>query len=220
MIKAVFIDFYGTIVHEDGEIVNKISNLIFETGNAQSASEVDSYWWDSFRTSFENSYGVNFQTQRELERQSLAKTIDYFKSSENAEQLCGEMFDFWMKPTIFDETKQFFKECPVPIYIVSNIDRADVLEAIKYHDLQPQDVITSEDAKSYKPRKEIFELALRKNGLEVDEVIHIGDSLSSDVKGANAVGINAIWINRSGKAIPENVTAVNNLMEVLLYIKL
>ena len=76
-------------------------------------------------------------------------------SSENAEQLCGEMFDFWMKPTIFDETKQFFKECPVPIYIVSNIDRADVLEAIKYHDLQPQDVITSEDAKSYKPRKEM-----------------------------------------------------------------
>ena len=218
MIKAVFIDFYGTVVYEDGEIVNKISKLIFETGNAQSVSEVDLYWWDSFRTSFENSYGEKFQTQREIERQALADSIDHFKSSENAEQLSGEMFDFWMKPTIFEETKQFFKECPVPIYIVSNIDRADILAAIKFHDLHPQDVITSEDAKSYKPRKEIFELALRKNGLNVDEVVHIGDSLSSDVKGANAVGINAIWINRSGKAIPENVTAVDNLIDTLKYI--
>ncbi len=62
-------------------------------------------------------------------------------------------------------------------------------------------------------------MALSKVGLKVSEVLHIGDSLSSDIiKGANAAGINAIWINRSGKAIPENVTAVTNLMEVLSYI--
>ncbi|MCQ2483402.1 MAG: hypothetical protein MJ153_07960 [Clostridia bacterium] len=144
MIKAVFIDFYGTVVYEDGEIVNKISNLIFETGNAKSVSEVDSYWWNSFRTLFENSYGEKFQTQRALEEEALADTIDYFKSSENAELLSSEMFDFWMKPTIFEETKQFFKECPVPIYIVSNIDRADILEAIKYHDLHPRVVMLKE----------------------------------------------------------------------------
>ena len=73
-------------------------------------------------------------------------------------------------------------------------------------------------AKSYKPRKEIFELVLSKVGLKASEVLHIGDSLSSDIKGVGAVGINTIWINRSGKDIPDNVTAVANLMEVLTYI--
>ena len=32
MIKAFFLDFYGTVVHEDGEVVKKISQLIYETG--------------------------------------------------------------------------------------------------------------------------------------------------------------------------------------------
>lgn len=218
MIKAIFIDFYGTIVFEDGEVVNKISKMIYETGNAQSVRQVDSYWWNSFRTLFENSYGENFQSQRELETKSLIDTVAHFGSSVDGVKLSIEMFEYWIKPPIFEESKQFFKDCPVPIYIVSNIDRADILEAIDFHGLNPQAVFTSEDAKSYKPRNELFELALKKTGLSADEVLHIGDSLSSDIKGANSVGINAIWVNRNAKDIPDNVTAVSNLLEVLSYL--
>lgn len=29
MKEAIFLDFYGTVVHEDGEIVQKISQIIF-----------------------------------------------------------------------------------------------------------------------------------------------------------------------------------------------
>jgi len=49
--------------------------------------------------------------------------------------------------------KQFFATCPIPIYVVSNIDRNDVLQAIDYHGLKPTGVFTSEDAKSYKPKR-------------------------------------------------------------------
>lgn len=124
------------------------------------------------------------------------------------------MFEHWMKPPVFEESKQFFEISPVPIYIVSNIDRDDILQAIKFHGLKPDGVFTSEDAKSYKPRKELFELALNSTGLSADQVVHIGDSLSSDIKGASSVGINTIWINRGSREIPEGVTAVGNLLEV------
>lgn len=213
MVKAVFADFYGTIVFEDGENVSKISDMIYKTGNAQSVSEVGSYWWNSFQSLFENSYGENFRTQRELETQSLIDTIQHFGSSEDGVKLSNEMFEYWVKPPIFEESKQFFDICPVPIYIVSNIDRDDVLQAIEYHGLKPAGVFTSEDARSYKPRKELFEYALEKTGLSPDEVVHIGDSLSSDVKGASSVGIRAIWVNRSNREVPEGVTAVKNLLE-------
>ena len=33
MIKAVFLDFYGTVVYEDGEIIKKITRIIMETGS-------------------------------------------------------------------------------------------------------------------------------------------------------------------------------------------
>lgn len=70
-------------------------------------------------------------------------------------------------------------------------------------------------AKAYKPRKEIFELALKSTGLHADEVIHIGDSLSSDVKGASSVGIKAIWLNRFGKKNSSDVDCITNLLEAL-----
>ena len=39
MIKGIFIDFYGTVVFEDGEKVTKISRLLYEPGNGKSAGE-------------------------------------------------------------------------------------------------------------------------------------------------------------------------------------
>ena len=124
------------------------------------------------------------------------------------------MFAHWIKPPIFEESKHFFELCPVPIYVVSNIDRDDILQALNYHDLNPTGVFTSEDAKSYKPRRELFEFALKSVRIPADKVLHIGDSLSSDIKGASSFGINAIWINRNNREIPSNVTAVKNLLEV------
>lgn len=215
MIKAIFVDFYGTIVHEDGEIVSKISKMIYESGQAQSAAEVDGFWWRDFQNMFNNAYGDNFETQRTLEEQSIAHTIEKYGATLDAKELSRWMFEHWVKPPIFGEAKDFFNMCPIPIYVVSNIDTADVIQAINYHHLNLAGVFTSEDAKSYKPRKELFELALLKTGLKSSEVIHVGDSISSDVKGAAALGIRALWLNRFGKEVPEGVEYITNLMEVL-----
>ncbi len=214
MIKAVFIDFYGTVVHEDGEVIKQVSQEIYSTGKVTDKSEIGTYWWNEFQKAFNSAYEDSFETQRKLEYESLKKTIEYFNSTANAKELSDLMFAHWIKPPIFEESKQFFEMCPVPIYVVSNIDRDDVLKAIEYHGLKPNGIFTSEDAKSYKPRKELFQFALNSIGLSAEQVVHIGDSLSSDIKGASAVGINAIWINRSKREIPNGVTAVENLLEV------
>lgn len=215
MLKAFFLDFYGTVVHEDGEVVKKISQLIYETGKAESPSEVDSFWWKDFQNLFNNSYGNTFETQRALEKKSIKHTLEKFASNENIDKLSNYMFEHWVKPPIFEESKKFFEISPLPIYIVSNIDANDVLRAIEFHQLSPSGIFTSEDAKAYKPRKELFELALNTTGLHADEVIHIGDSLSSDVKGASSVGIKAIWLNRFNKENSCGVDSITNLLEAL-----
>lgn len=203
------------MVHEDGEVVKKISQLIYETGKAESPSEVDSFWWKDFQNLFNNSYGNTFETQRALEKKSIKHTLEKFASNENIDKLSNYMFEHWVKPPIFEESKKFFEISPLPIYIVSNIDANDVLRAIEFHQLSPSGIFTSEDAKAYKPRKELFELALNTTGLHADEVIHIGDSLSSDVKGASSVGIKAIWLNRFNKENSCGVDSITNLLEAL-----
>ena len=215
MIKAFFVDFYGTVVHEDGEIIKKITEIIYDTGKVENKSEIGAFWWNDFQSMFLNSYGDSFETQRVLEEKSLVHTLAKFGSTANAEKLSNYMFEHWIKPPIFEESKEFFASSPIPIYIVSNIDTADILKAIEFHDLTPAGVFTSEDARAYKPRKELFELALRSTGLKADEVIHIGDSVSSDVKGASSVNIRALWLNRFGKEIPEGVESITDLLGTL-----
>ncbi|SDJ44220.1 putative hydrolase of the HAD superfamily [Lachnospiraceae bacterium G41] len=219
MIKAFFVDFYGTIVHEDGEVIKEISKIICDTGKVDEPKDVDLFWWKDFQSMFQNSYGENFETQRDLERKSLEHTLKRFDSDADAIQLSEKMFAHWVKPPIFEDSKEFFERSQVPLYIVSNIDTDDIRKAIEYHGLKPAGVFTSEDAKSYKPRKELFELALNDSGFKSDEVIHIGDSISSDVKGAGALGIKTLWLNRFGKEIPDGVVSISNLLEAFELLK-
>lgn len=214
MIKALFVDFYGTLVHEDGEFVQQVSRIIFDTGKAESISEIDGYWWGEFQNMFTSSSGENFMLQRDIEIRSIERTVEHFSSSADPRELADMLFANWTAPKIFEDTKTFFEKSPLPIYVVSNIDTADVQQAIAFHGLKPAGVFTSEDARSYKPQPGLFELALRSTALSPDEVIHIGDSVSSDVRGAGNVGIRAIWLNRFGKSIPEGVEYITQLPEV------
>ena len=49
MIKASFLDFYITVVHEDGEIIKKITDIIYNTGIVENKSEIASFWWNDFQ---------------------------------------------------------------------------------------------------------------------------------------------------------------------------
>jgi putative hydrolase of the HAD superfamily len=47
-----------------------------------------------------------------------------------------------------------------------------------------------------KPDRRFFEVAIREAGCDASQIVHVGDSLVSDVAGAQAVGIKAVWLNR------------------------
>lgn len=62
-------------------------------------------------------------------------------------------------------------------------------------------IITSEIANSTKPRKEIFDFALRQTGGSVDDSIMIGDNPDTDIAGALNVGMDCVYVDRNDKDI-------------------
>lgn len=62
---------------------------------------------------------------------------------------------------MFEDTLPFLDGITVPVCIVSNIDRVDLESAVAFHSIKVANIVTSEDARSYKPRPEIFMTALK-----------------------------------------------------------
>lgn len=218
--KAIFLDFYGTLVHEDDAVLPLICEQIRQTAQMPCDMEaIGGYWWNSLLALLKQCNGNEFQTQRALCIQSLSQTLEHFGSSEQAEKLIQPQFANWVKPQIYEDTIPFLTEMKdVPAYILSNIDTSDLMDALNYHGIEAAGMITSEDVRSYKPRPEMFTEGLRRWGLKPQDVIHIGDSLLNDVTGAQSLGITAVWLNRNGKQAKADITpdyCCSNLSEVL-----
>lgn len=55
-----------------------------------------------------------------------------------------------------------------------------------------------------KPRREFFEKAFEElPDLKKEKVLLVGDSLTSDMRGANNAGVDACWYNPKGKSLPK-----------------
>lgn len=49
-----------------------------------------------------------------------------------------------------------------------------------------------------KPYPDLFNLAAKKLNIESKDIMHIGDSLDTDVQGANCAGCQSVWLNNQG----------------------
>lgn len=73
----------------------------------------------------------------------------------------------------------------------------DKLLALGVHDAFDAVIISGEIGVA-KPDAVPFQLAIERLGVESTDVWHVGDSLVTDVGGARAAGVTAVWLNRRG----------------------
>jgi len=201
--KSILLDFYGTLVEEDDHVVSRIANAI----GAASCTPIDQKqigrdWSDHIVSLFSEVYAEDFRTQRAIEVESIQAIVRKYGVDLDARSLAQELFAYWQAPTTLDDGSWFVANCRLPVCIVSNIDDRDLVAAISKIGWVFDAVVTSEGCRSYKPRPEMFLAALEKLKCSASEVLHIGDSLNTDVVGAQRLGISTAWVNRKNKPLP------------------
>jgi 2-haloacid dehalogenase/putative hydrolase of the HAD superfamily len=204
--RGILLDFYGTVVHEDGDVVAAVCREVhagIPHPGSVAVRDIGRYWWQTFQTLCAAAAGPTFRTQRAIERDALHRTIAHVGSHADADRLSKLLYAYWQRPPVFEDAWSFLHHVDVPVCIVSNIDRADLEAAVDHHGLPVDLVVTSDDVRSYKPRPECFLAGLQRLGRAAHEVVHVGDSRSSDVAGATALGIPTVWVNRTGK-VPDD----------------
>jgi len=77
-------------------------------------------------------------------------------------------------------------------------------------------VVSSGAYGAAKPAPAIFAEALRRAGVGPEQALHVGDSLSEDVAGARAAGIEPVLLVRDGeRRIPDEVRTIASLSELV-----
>jgi 2-haloacid dehalogenase len=80
--------------------------------------------------------------------------------------------------------------------VVSNVDGDLFATTVHKLGVTFDNVITAEQARCYKPGKQIFELALERVGVDPGSILHVGQSIYHDVIPAKALGMGTVWVNR------------------------
>jgi FMN phosphatase YigB (HAD superfamily) len=109
----------------------------------------------------------------------------------------------------------------LPLAVITNGAADTQREKINVDGLKNQftAIVISAELGVAKPDPAIFQFALDRVSFPPEAVWHVGDSLQSDVAGAKAVGLTAIWLNRHGSlrvsSDPEPDLEIASLSELL-----
>ncbi|MFH1748239.1 MAG: HAD family hydrolase [Planctomycetota bacterium] len=197
-LDGVFLDMYGTLTTGDRHAVETVcGEIIAQTGVAMSAHELSVTWGERFFHAMDFCNDEQFCTLFEVEARTLRETMKQMGLTVDPYPFVRRLSEYWQNPPLQPEARDFLAKFPLPICIVSNADRVDLDAALACRNISVAHVVTSEDVCSYKPAPKIFEVALRQTGWHPERVIHVGDSLHSDVGGALLAGIRSGWINRA-----------------------
>jgi 2-haloacid dehalogenase/putative hydrolase of the HAD superfamily len=213
---GIFLDFYGTLVGGDREAVEGIcADIVASHGLACCPSDLAVEWGVNFFAQIEQANDHAFCSLFECERRSLGRTLSDHGVGAEPTPYVQRLRAYWRSPRLFPDVAGALASCRLPICLVSNVDRADLLAALDRVGLEFDYVVTSEDAKSYKPHPGIFRYALQMTGWPAERVVHVGDSLHSDVGGALGCGLRTVWLDRPGRISDVGTSASHYRIEVL-----
>jgi 2-haloacid dehalogenase/putative hydrolase of the HAD superfamily len=166
-------------------------------------------WGHQYFAAIETCIGNKFCSLAEIERQTLVETMQHYGVRIEPEPYIAMFSEYLTRPSLYEEVSDVLSELRLPVCIVSNADERELLLAVEHLALSFDYIVTSETARSYKPDCGIFQSALELTCWRPERVLHVGDSLHSDVGGARKMGIRTAWINREirmtdiGNEVPE-----------------
>lgn len=225
---AVFFDLFDTLVHFDRERLPAI-----EVGGRVVRSTAGHLWAvlreHAPAVSLEACYGALVGSWQEAERRRALdhrevpapeRFRDFFARLELADAdwtgpLTGALLD--------THRRELSRAAEVPVHhgallrklarryrlaVVSNFDwtptAVGILEQAGLAGLFAA-VVVSDAVGWRKPRREIFEEALRRVGVSAAQTLFVGDRADIDVLGAQRAGMDAAWVNPEAAPLPAGV---------------
>lgn len=217
---SIFFDLDDTLLDfkaAEKSAVTKVlaaHSLPHDEASVKKYSEINQGYWERFeRGEIEKSeiFAGRFRSflawcGKSGEPEKIAK--DYFAALSNEHQTVSGAH----------EILKFLREQGYKIYATTNGLCTTQFKRIKDSGLEPlfDGVFVSEEANAQKPEKEYFDFVIsRIPEKNKDNILVIGDSLSSDILGGINSGLDTCWFNPRGKKTDYSVSfEIRGLLEL------
>ncbi len=213
-IKAVFIDYTGTMVKEDEPYTMELLKYFLTHSDLSEPDKALAAVWGKIKEIEESCVGETFIGKDEMVERILAWCVREHGLKGDLEYMHEIWRKTWVYAPLFDDVKPFFDRCRLPIYVITNDDLCYIEESFKDKDIHPAGIVAAEMVRACKPHPQIFCKALEMAGVKPDEAIHIGDSMTSDVEAAKAVGITPVYLSRKRDVVVDGVKVIRSLDEL------
>src|ERR1700674_5353269 len=186
---------YGTLIDWESGILPALRRVLGSHGQSQSLTDAAILeLYGEFESEAESGPYQSYRDVLQSVVQAFADRLHFEASSTEIRSL-HESVHAWPP---FPDTVAALHELPKrdKLVVISNIDDDLFAETRKHLDVEFDGVITAEQARSYKPSINNFQMALRTLALSPDRLLHAAQSVYHDVVPARSLGISTVWVNR------------------------
>jgi putative hydrolase of the HAD superfamily len=228
-IKAVFFDAAGTLIKPARRVGESYAAIAAKHGKNVSASDIA----ERFRACFDLAPRLAFPgaaehslsgLERDWWKQLVRRVFEPWSPFDRFEEYFAELFAYFAEPGAWalypevSETLSTLKQRGLILGVISNFDSrlVQILNGLGAGPSFEQIVVSSRVGYA-KPDPRIFHAALQLHGLRPHDALHVGDSETNDLQGANNAGLRGVLVDRSGKisAAYDRVTSLEAIVSLL-----
>jgi 2-haloacid dehalogenase len=190
---AISFDCYGTLIDWESGILPVLQTVLGKHGVSLSDASILELYGE-FEALAESGPYRSYRNVLRAVVLAFAERFHFQATPEEIDSLHKSVPD-WLP---FSDTVRALGELQkrYRLVVISNIDD-DLFAATRQHlEVEFAGVITAQQARSYKPSLNNFQMALRALALSPDQLLHTGQSIYHDVVPAQSLGIATVWVNR------------------------
>ena len=195
--EVMSFDCYGTLIDWEGGIVSGMRPVLQRRGIEATDEEI---------------LGLHARTETGLQSASKEGAyVKYRRVLEDTVRRFGEEHGFEPEPAevrALADSLRHWKPFPDAVEalralkqryglaIITNADDGLFALSACHLEVEFDYIVTAEQAGTYKPSLNNFELALRRIGVERGKLLHVAQSLFHDHVPAKRMGLDTVWVNR------------------------
>jgi 2-haloalkanoic acid dehalogenase type II len=196
MIKAIFLDCYGTLISTGNGSVEAAKEILDKNNFSFNAELFYKHWKNIHKENI--SKLKRFKKEEEIFIDDLKMLYKFYGIKSDERDDVKYMLNSLYKRSFFDDSLHNLIKLKekYEIYIASNTDREPLIKNLGEDINLFTGIFTSEDLMVYKPEKYFFKKILKTTGYNKEEIIFVGDSLIDDISGSKNMGIYSVLIDR------------------------